>query len=159
MKLFIKRSVSPDEVCFNIFDELSNQKYRACLIGSKSVFKIIIVDGAKNAVLKIRKIPLAASSAFVFKARRKKHITLLTVTSSKGISGYFYGNNWHIQGNLAAGCFSIIDVDNTAISNQIKHCDYIELEVCNSENELFCIATAVCASLFNTVDKLVIQTV
>lgn len=158
MKLFIKRSVSPDELCFNIFDELSNQKYRACLIGSKSVLKIIVCDGSGNAVLKIRKIPLAINGAFVFKTR-KKYITFLTVTSSKGISGYFYGNNWHVQGNLASGCFSIIDVDNTVISNQVKHGGYIELEVCNSENELFCIATAVCASLFNTVDKLVIQTV
>ncbi len=159
MKLFIKRSVSPCEVCFYIFDELSNQKYRACLIGGKSVFKILIFDETGSAVMKIRKIPLSSSGAFVFKAPKKKHITLLTVFSQSGISGRFYGNNWLIQGNLASGCFGIIDVDNTVISRQVKHCEYCELDVFDEKNELFCIAASVCANLINTVDKLVIQTV
>lgn len=158
MKLFIKRSVSPDKTCFTVFNNNGSEKYYACFKGNKPVSKIIVTDKNNNPVLKIRKIPVVGTHTFVFKSG-KSHITFVTVLSTKGIFAYFYGNNWHINGNLAKGNFSIIDVDNSEIAQQIKHIDYVELDVLDASNELYCVAASICINLINTVDNLAIQTV
>ena len=102
MKLFIKRNTSPDKSCFTIFDEHGNEKYNASFTGSKSVSKLIVSDNAEKAVLKIRKIPIVGTHTFAFKAG-KHHITFVMIISSNRILGYYYGNNWHINGEIAKG--------------------------------------------------------
>lgn len=158
MKLFIKRNTSPDKSCFTIFDEHGNEKYNASFTGSKSVSKLIVSDNTDKAVLKIRKIPIVGTHSFAFKVG-KHHIKFVMIISSNRILGYFYGNNWHINGEIAKGNFSIIDVDNTVIASQSKHTDYIELNIADDSDELYCLATSICTNLINTVDKLAIQAV
>lgn len=158
MKLFLKRNISSEKSCFTIFDELGYEKYSAVFTGSKSASRINVADNKNKTVLKIRKVPLVGTHTFVFKAG-KSHVTFVTVVSQKGIHGYYYGNNWHISGDAASGSFSIIDVDNTVISSQIKHADCMELIIPDKSNELYCLATSICLNLFNTVDKLAIQAV
>lgn len=158
MKLFIKRNTSLDKSCFTVYDELGNEKYKASFTGSKSVSKLIVSDSSDKAVLKIRKIPIVGTHTFAFKAG-KHHITFVMIISSNRILGYYYGNNWHINGEIAKGNFSIIDVDNSVIATLKKHTDYIELNITDDSDELYCVATSICTNLINTVDKLAIQAV
>lgn len=158
MKLFIKRNISPDKSCFTVFDEYGNEKYNATFTGSKSVSKLIVSDIADKTVLKIRKIPIVGTHTFAFKSG-KHHITFVMIISSNRILGYYYGNNWHINGEIAKGNFSIIDVDNTVIATQSKHTRYIELNITDDSDELYCVATSICTNLINTVDKFAIQAV
>lgn len=158
MKLFIKRNISPDKSCFTVFDEYGNEKYNATFTGSKSVSKLIVSDNADKTVLKIRKIPIVGTHTFAFKLG-KHHITFVMIISPNGILGYYYGNNWHINGEIAKGNFSIIDVDNTVIATQSKHTRYIELNITDDSDELYCVATSICTNLINTVDKFAMQAV
>ena len=158
MKLFIKRNTSPDKSCFTIFDEHGNEKYNASFTGSKSVSKLIVSDNTDKAVLKIRKIPIVGTHTFAFKAG-KQHITFVMIISSNQILGYYYGNNWHINGEIAMGNFSIINVDNSVIATLRKHTDYSELNITDDSDELYCVASSICTNLINTVDKLVMQAV
>ena len=158
MKLFIKRNISPDKSCFTVFDEYGNEKYNATFTGSKSVSKLIVSDNADKTVLKIRKIPIVGTHTFAFKSG-KHHITFVMIISSNRILGYYYGNNWHINGEIAKGNFSIIDVDNTVIATQSKHTRYIELNITDDSDELYCVATSICTNLINTVDKFAMQAV
>ena len=158
MKLFIKRNTSPDKSCFTVFDEYGNEKFNATFTGSKSVSKLIVSDNADKTVLKIRKIPIVGTHTFAFKSG-KHHITFVMIISPNGILGYYYGNNWHINGEIAKGNFSIIDVDNTVIATQSKHTRYIELNITDDSDELYCVATSICTNLINTVDKFAIQAV
>lgn len=158
MKLFIKRNTSPDKSCFTVFDEHGNEKYNVSFTGSKSVSKLIVSDNSDKAVLKIRKIPIVGTHTFAFKAG-KHHITFVMIISSNRILGYYYGNNWHINGEIAKGNFSIIDVDNSVIATLRKHTDYSEINITDDSDALYCVATSICTNLINTVDKLVIQAV
>ena len=126
MKLFIKRNTSPDKSCITVYDEFGNEKYKASFTGSKSVSKLIVSDSADKAVMKIRKIPIVGTHTFAFKAG-KHHITFVMIISSNRILGYYYGNNWHINGEIAKGNFSIIDVDNSVIATLKNNPDYIEI--------------------------------
>lgn len=158
MKLYIKRSVSPDKSCFNVFAELGNEKYNVTFAGKKPVSKIVISDCNNNTVLTIRRIPIVGAQTYVFKAG-KSHLTFVALISQSSIVGHYYGNNWHISGDIATGCYSIIDVDKSVISTQKKLADYSELTINNDKDELYCVATSVCINLINTVDKLAVQAV
>ena len=81
------------------------------------------------------------------------------VQTTKGISAYFYGSNWHIVGEFAAKNFSIIDVDKTLICEHRNHADYCEINIPDSGNELFCVAASVCSNLINTIDSPALQAV
>lgn len=158
MKLFIRRDVSAGNSCFTVFDESGNEKYKAVFSSNRQNGSMSVFDNKKNVVLKIRKVPLVGTHTFAFKAG-KSHITFVTVISQNNFHCNYYGSNWHLCGNVMSGNFSIIDVDNTVISSQIKYADYLELDVINNENELYCMATSICLNLINTVDKLAIQAV
>ena len=108
--------------------------------------------------MKIRKIPIVGTHTFTFKAG-KHHITFVMIISSNKILGYYYGNNWHINGEIAKSNFSIIDVDNSVLATLKKHPDYIELNITDDSDELYCVATSICTNLINTVDKLAMQAV
>ena len=158
MKLFIKRDKSTGDSGFTVFDELGYEKYYAVFVKSKSTVKINLTDTQNNIVLKIRKLPLVGTNTFVFKAD-KKQLTFVVVCSSKGIFCNYYGNNWHIQGETISKHYSIIDVDNSVIASQ-KNCgESVELTITDKSNELNCIATSICLSLINTVDKFAVQAV
>ena len=158
MKLFIKRDISDPKSMFAIFDEFGNEKYYSLNLKSKSNKTFAITDIQKNVIVKIRQITFGGTKSFVFKAG-KTHITFVIAVTSKGIYSNFYGNNWHIIGEIASKNFSIIDVDNTVIATSKKCGDYCELIVFDIENELYSIATSICINTINTVDKLAIQAV
>ena len=158
MKIFLKRDISTGDSGFTVFDELGREKYYAVFVKSKSTVKINITDVNGNIVLKIRKLPIVGTGTFVFKTD-KKQLTFVVVCSSKGIFCNYYGNNWHIQGAIASKNYSIIDVDNSVIAS-LKNCgESAELTISDEANELNCIATSICLSLINTVDKFAVQAV
>lgn len=161
MRLFIKRNNLADDVMFTVFDEKGNDKYYAVrkkLKSTKTSMGIIISDVNKITVAKIYKLPIVTTNSYTIKANNSR-INLVCVTSSKGINCHYYGNNWHINGNLTLRDFKIIDVDNTLIATQTKNKAYFELNVANCDNELFCVATSICINLINTVDNFAAQTV
>lgn len=160
MKLLIKRDVSASNSEFTIYDELGSPKYYAEFVRQKTKTKpsILITDAEHNVKAKIRQLPIVGTNTFVFKVG-KSHITFVVVPTSKGVYSYFYGNNWHIHGEIITGSFSIIDVDNSVISSQQKCGAYRELSITDDSNELYCISASICTSLINTVDRLAVQTV
>ena len=90
---------------------------------------------------------------------KKSHITFVMVPVKGEILSYFYGNNWHVNGNIAAKNFTVIDVDKTVILYHRKHADHCTLEYFDRDNELYCVTAAICANLINTVEKPVIKAV
>ena len=158
MKLFIKRDISDPKSMFTIFDELGREKYYSLNLKSKSNKTFAITDLQRNVIVKIRQIPFGGAKSFVFKAG-KSHITFVIAITSKGVYSNFYGNNWHINGEIASKNYSIVDVDNTVIAINENQGNQCELTVYDSNNELYSIATSVCINMLNTVDKLAIQAV
>lgn len=160
MRLFLKRDVSLGESAFVIFDELGNIKYLAQVgktkVGGKYNVKISDADGETAA--KIRELPIVGTNTFVFKVN-KRHVTFVIVPTANGLNSYFYGNNWHINGELASKNFLIIDVDKSVIMRHTKRADCCELEIEREECELYCVAASICANLINTTEKLAVQAV
>ena len=160
MTMYLKRDVSADNRCFVVFDAMGAERYLVSKpsSGLMTKFKLVITDASGREAAKIRRVPLVGTVTYVLRFGRK-HVTLVTVPTTTGVSAYFYGSNWHIVGEFAARNFSIIDVDKTLISEIRRHADYCELNIPDSSNELFCVAASVCASLINTIDSPALQAV
>lgn len=159
MKLFIKRELSASSCEFVVSDASGNEKYKVNRKQTKVTPNVVyrILDTGDGVAAEIRRLPVVGTKTFVLKAY-KTHITFVMVPTQKGIYAYFYGNNWHIRGDIAAKNFEVIDVDNTGIFMHTRHSDYTELTVNDEENELFCIAAAVCVNLINTTGQHVLKT-
>lgn len=163
MKLFIRRDVSPADTCFVIYDELGKEKYRAVLKKSRHTvnqnsIKLDIFDEYKTVVAKIRQLPIVGVKSYSLKTDNSA-ATLVIMTALNSVQCRFYGNNWHIIGNIADKEFSIIDVDNAVISAQHKQNSGYELVIRDSSNELISLLAALCINMINTVDNRAIQAV
>ncbi len=163
MKLFIIRDISASDVSFVISDELGREKYNAVVKKSKhnvakGNIKLDIISSGKLVAAKIRQLPIVGVNSYSLKTD-KTAATFVVVTRPNGVQCRFYGNNWHFCGNIASKEFNIIDVDNAVIAAQIRHTSGYELEITNPENELICLAAALCVNMINTVDKPALQTV
>ena len=160
MRLFLKRDVSLGESAFVVCDESGESKYLVQVgktkVGGK--FNIIISDAEGQTAAKIRELPIVGTKTFVFKVN-KKHVTFVAVPTANGVYSYFYGNNWHISGELASKNFVIIDVDKSEILRHSKRSGYCELEIFRESEEMYCVAVSICANLINTVEKLAVQAV
>ena len=158
MKLHLKRDLSASDAGFTVFDESGMEKYRAVSVKTKVTKKtnLFLLDGNGNTAAKIRRLPIVGTYTFVLKVA-KSHITFVIVPTKNGILSYFYGNNWHINGSISAKDFTIIDVDKSVILSHRKHADYCTLEIFDEDNELYCVAAAICANLINTIEKPVVQ--
>ena len=130
MTLYLRRDVSAGNRCFTVSDALGAEKYFVSTptSGLMTKFKLVITDTTGNEAARIRRIPLVGTVTYVLRFGRK-HVTLVTVPTTKGISAYFYGSNWHIVGEFAAKNFSIIDVDKTLICEHRNHADYCEINI------------------------------
>ena len=158
MKLFIKRDISDTNSMFTVSDELGNEKYYSLNLKSKTKKAFVITDTQRQTLAKVRRIHFGNAQSFVFKAG-KMHITFVLAVTSKGVYTNYYGNNWHICGDVKSKNYTILDVDNTPIAEN-KNCgEYCELNVSDSANELCSVMTSICINMMNTVDKLVIQAV
>lgn len=163
MKLFVNRDISACDICFEIYDELGREKYkavqrRAAQAVQKKTAGLDIIDNGKAVCARIRQLPIVGVSSFSLKTP-KTAATLVIMNAHAGVSCKFYGNNWHILGDIASKEFSIIDVDNAVIASQGKKSSGFELEIADPENELICLAAALCINMINTVDKPAFQTV
>lgn len=160
MKLYLKRDVSARDVGFVIVDELGHEKYRAVSVSTKVTKRtnLLLLDANGQPAAKIRRLPIVGTYTFVMRVK-KSHITFVMVPVKGEILSYFYGNNWHVNGNIAAKNFTVIDVDKTVILHHRKHADHCTLEYFDRDNELYCVTAAICANLINTVEKPVIKAV
>lgn len=158
MKLFIKRDISDTSSMFTVSDEFGNEKYYSMNLKSKTNKAFVIMDTQRRVLAKVRQLNFGGAQSFVFKAG-KSHITFVIAITSKGVYTNFYGNNWHICGDVKSKNYSIFDVDNTLIAEN-KNCGkYCELIVLDSVNELYSVMTSICTNMINTVDKFAIQAV
>lgn len=154
MKLFIKRDTSANGRTFVICDASGSEKYTTVTISSKVTpnANLQIRDTGGAVAAKIRRLPIPGTMTYVLKAY-KTHIIFVIVPTQKGMYSYFYRTNWHINGNIAAKNFTVIDVDKTVVFHHIRHAGYAELDIKNEDRELFCVAASVCVDLINTVEK------
>lgn len=160
MRLMLQRDVSASAEEFVLYDECGGLKYRVTCKQQKLVtnYNIMITDSGGALVAKIRRLPIFGTHTYVLRAG-KRHITLAAVVTARGVLCNFYGNNWHVSGDFGAKCFTVIDVDKTPIMTLCRHARYHELEIADEGNELFCVMTAVCACLINTIENYTVQTV
>lgn len=158
MKLFLRRNVSADNNIFSVFDEQGFEKYNIVSkkANSNSDFAIQNTDG--QAVCRIRRLPVAGTNIYLFKAD-KKRIAFIRTLIADGIKCHYYGNNWHVIGNISAKNFSVVDVDNSLIATHKKVMSDYELNIFDSKNEMFCIATSLCIDLINTIDNRAAQAI
>ncbi len=158
MKLFIKRDISDTSSMFTVSDELGKEKYYSMNLKSKTNKGFAITDTQRRVIAKVRQLHFGGAQSFVFKVG-KSHITFVIAITSKGVYTNFYGNNWHICGDVKSKNYTIIDVDNTTIAENKNYGEYCELTVLDTANELYCVLTSICTNMINTVDKLAIQAV
>ena len=158
MKLHLKRDVSAGGAAFTVYDESGQLKYRVAEVSTKVTKKtnLLVLDSVGETAAKIRRLPIVGTYTFVLRVKRA-HLTFVFVPTKNGILSYFYGNNWHVNGNIAAKNFTIIDVDGSVILSHRKHADHCTLEIFDAENELYCVAAAVCVNLINTIEKPAVQ--
>lgn len=154
MKFYLQRDRSADNICFSVSDETGVEKYRVISVSTKVTKRtnLVLLNADGNTVGKIRRLPIVSTYTFVLRVK-KSHITFVIVPVKNGILSYFYGNNWHINGSIAAKNFTVIDVDKTVILTHRQHANHCTLEINHADNELYGIMTAVCANLINTVEK------
>ena len=143
MKLFLRRNVSADNNIFSVFDEQGFEKYNIVSkkANSNSDFAIQSTDG--QALCRIRRLPVAGTNIYVFKAD-KKRIAFICTLIANGIKCHYYGNNWHVIGNISAKNFSVVDVDNSLIATHKKVMSDYELNIFDSKNEMFCMWQTYC---------------
>ena len=158
MKLYLKRELSGSDIAFTLYDESGREKYRVANAKTKLSTKLNLVVRTPQGELaaKIRRFPLAGMGAFVLRVG-KAHITLVMTVTRRGAFAFFYGNNWHVLGDVGHKKLTVIDVDKTVILNHRRHADHCTLEYYSEENELYCVATSVCVNLINTVEKPVVK--
>ena len=158
MKLHLQRDVSSGDVRFLVYDESGSEKYRAVPVSTRVTKRtnLVLLDSRGEPAAKIRRLPIVSTYSFVLKVK-KTHITFVIVPTKNGILSYFYGNNWHINGSIAAKNFTIIDVDKSVILSHRKHASYCTLEIFDEDNELYCIAASICANLVNTIEKTAVK--
>ncbi len=158
MKLYIKRDTSVNNSAFIIFDELGCEKFYISPKKAGSDLSILIIDKSNNILGKIRRLPILGTKSYVFRLG-KNRIAFTCIPVKNGINCRYYGKNWHILGDLISKNFSIADVDNTVIATHTKNLADCELNVKNPADELYCLATAICINLINTVDNRITQAV
>ena len=158
MKLYLKRDVSAGDISFSVLDECGREKYRVVSVKKKlsTRLNLSVTNTDGETAAKIRRFPLA--NAFVLRVG-KSHVTFVIVPTKRGILSYFYGNNWHILGDVAAKNFTVIDVDKTLVLSHRRHSGYCELDIADGADELFCVAVSVCANMMNIIEKTALQAV
>ena len=146
MKLFIKRDKTVDDSLFVVLDEECNEKYY--VTGSKST--IYLTDLSETVLMKIKQLPLPALRAYSITAYNR-NIKFILNSNPTAVNCYYYGNSWHIRGDVFTKSFDIIDADNSLVATHClrysKSGDGVELNVFAENRELFCIATAICVNL------------
>lgn len=159
MRLFIRRSTSAADCLFVLYDASGNEKYKVIRKATKVApnASYFITDASGRTAAKIRRLPLVGAKTFALRAD-KSRVNLVLLPTQQGVFATFYGVNWHLNGDVAAKNYTVIDVDKTVVFRHTRHARYGELEIFDEENELLCIAAAVCINLLNTVEKHVLLT-
>ena len=119
MKLHLQRDISSGDVRFLVYDESGNEKYRAVPVSTRVTKRtnLVLLDSRGEPAAKIRRLPIVSTYSFVLKVK-KTHITFVIVPTKNGILSYFYGNNWHINGSIAAS-----DIDDALVSQHMATAD------------------------------------
>lgn len=162
MKLYIKRGNDTENIPFVVYDELANEKYFVKLDKTHPLYKLSITLADSKTVCKIRQLILPGALAFSIKADSRNARLVLNKNKSS-LNCAIYGINWHIDGNIFTRNYNILDVDNSLIATHSRSFTSTEntCELCveDDKNSIFCVASAICISMMNTVDNLVVLAV
>lgn len=163
MKLFIKRDTSTDLAGFNVFDELGRIKYVVRFKKSNTFVKLRVDDINGCRLCGIRRIKLSGVCVYSIGVKGVGNMSTVINVNKDNLMCLLYGTNWRICGDFRTKNFSIIDVDKSLIALQKKtfsnNTSAYELIIENNDNELVCLAVAICINLINTVDNLATQAV
>ena len=133
----------------DILDESAHLKYTVLVMTDRTKQKIIIKNLNQKTVAEISNQKLVFRYFFVY---CKGHLYILVPMIKEYFAFIIYGSTYRFLGDIAAGRFSLIDVDKSPVMTQ-KKCwgkfgDGFELEIFNDEQKLFSLCCAVCAALY-----------
>ena len=145
MKFFLKSA----DRGFDILDESAHLKYTVLVMTDRTKQKIIIKNLNQKTVAEISNQKLVFR---YFSVKCKGHLYILVPMIKEYFAFIIYGSTYRFLGDIAAGRFSLIDVDKSPVMTQ-KKCwgkfgDGFELEIFNDEQKLFSLCCAVCAALY-----------
>ncbi len=145
MKLFLKYS----EAGFEILDESAYLRYSVSVRSEKNKQKVIIRTPDRHIAAEIVHKNLVVQ---YFSVRCMGRLFVFVPFIKEYFAFVIYGSTYRFLGDIAAGRFSLIDVDKSPIMTQ-KKCwgkfgDGFELHFYNEEQELFGLCCAVCAALY-----------
>lgn len=147
MKLYINRDTHNVSARFVVYDDLYREKYTVTA-DKKSFKRLKITTSDGKTAVKILQLPLPIVQVYSI-SDFKRNIKFTVKPSGFCADAGFYGVSWHIRGNILSKSFDIDDADNSIIA--VHSCAFEKnccmLEIMNPENELFCLASAVCANL------------
>jgi len=145
MKFFLKRA----DRGFDILDESAHLKYTVLVITDRNKQKIIIKNLNQKTVAEISNQKMVFR---YFSVKCKGHLYILVPMIKEYFAFIIYGSTYRFLGDIAAGRFSLIDVDKSPVMTQ-KKCwgkfgEGFELEIFSDEQKIFSLCCAVCAALY-----------
>ena len=149
MKLFLKHDITDISSRFVIFDESGNEKYIVTGKSGSSKQIMYISDMNDN------KVSLIAFLNFVgryFSVKCEKRLYALIPCVNEHFGFMIYGSTFRFIGDIAAGSFSLIDVDKSPVMTQ-KKCwgkvgEGFEINIFDDEYEILALSVAVCAAIY-----------
>lgn len=149
MKLFLKYDGSYGDFGFEILDETACLKYTVSVKNEKTKQKIIIQTPEHQTAAEIFHKNLVLP---YFSVHCSGHLYILVPLIKEYFAFAIYGSTYRFLGDIAAGNFSLIDVDKSPVMTQKKcwspYGDGFELNLFNEEQEIFALCCAVCAAMY-----------
>ncbi len=149
MKLYIRRSGTDPNVPFEIFDGLQNLLYVVGFQGESGRQRYLMTTPEGLCVSEIARNHILMQY-FTVRCRTGFYILLPHVKDY--FSFRIYGSAYRFGGDLAAGRFSLFDVDKSTVMTQ-KKCwtrsgEGYELELFRPDDEHLALSVALCAALY-----------
>ena len=149
MKLFLKRVFSEDGPGFQVYNEQGECRYLVTVETDNSKQKILINNTSGVPVSEIYHKHIIMS---YFTVRCQAGFFVLLPFMRDCFSFKIYGSSYRFAGDIAAGRFSLFDVDNSPVMTQercwSKYGDASELNIYVPEDEHLALSVAVCADMY-----------
>ncbi|HCA56071.1 MAG TPA: hypothetical protein DEO95_11475 [Ruminococcaceae bacterium] len=149
MKRYIRREYAEEGPGFGIYDETGMLLYRLTQEEDKHRKRLYLSDTNDRRLAELMHKQLMVH---YFTIRCSSGFYVLIPAVKECFVFYIYGSTYRFAGDIAAGRFSLFDVDKSPVMTQ-KKCwtvggDGYEIELYLPEQEIFALCVALCAALY-----------